>query len=889
MKLFIGKCSQIILCATVIVLLQCTSAYAQKRVKQSLNDSWKYWKGDPAKASGSNYPDSLWAVVQLPHTWNDKDVLSDGARGYYRGPGWYRKKIRFKPEFSSRKHYLYFEGANQVSDVYINGNHAGQHKGGYTAFCFDITPWIKFGDDNVVAVRVDNSHHPDIPPLSADFTFYGGIYRDVFLISTSQIHFDMLDHASGGVYIETPQVSKTSASVKIRARVINELPSNKKVTIKTVIKNRDGIEVSSVLKKITINANALSEIELFCQLTQNIQLWSPAYPYLYSTETSIIENGMVADNITTSLGLRWFKFDPEKGFYLNGEPLKLTGANRHQDYLGKGNALSDDQHRRDLALLKSMGGNFIRLAHYPQDPAVLDETDKLGLVVWEEIPLVNEVTISKGHHENSATMLREMIRQHYNHPSIVLWGYMNEIYWMHRFLPADTIEAHTRETLALAKNLEVLTRKEDPTRYTGMALHNYPLYQQTGLDTISQVTGWNLYHGWYYDKYEDFGKFLDDFHTRNPRQPIIISEYGAGADERLHSMTPEKFDFTTEGQKLFYQQIFPQILARPFVAGSSIWNLIDFGSERRIDATPHINNKGILTAAREPKDVYFYYQAALSNKPILKIAETNWTYRSGYASNSIDKEAQQTVQVFTNLPEAELFMNGKSLGRKKTENYEVVWNTNFSDGDHLLSVRSEQNGQVYEDYLSITFHLLPFDLKKNPFTEIAINAGCSYDYYEPGSRLAWVYDKKYTPGSWGYIGGKPLYIANKIGTKEDILGTDDDPLYQTMRIGAQGYRFDVTDGEYEIELLWVEPYPQSRRFVDGHESPHHPGGQRIFDVAVNDKVVLESFDLLKTYGYNRPVRKKFYAECANGSGLTITFTPVKGEATISALKVRRLK
>ncbi len=871
---------------TLLVLIAGFGLNAQNREKSSLNYHWYFSKTDSLKGQIEDIKDSA-KIVNIPHTWNDKDVLDDGERGYYRGVAWYAKSLHLKKEVG-KKYFLYFEGANQETTLYVNGQKAGEHVGGYSAFQFDITPFLNPAGDNLIKIKVDNAHHPDIPPLSADFTFFGGIYRDLFLIKTSSVHFSMNDYASSGVYISTPTVNEDYARVLVKSILKNDTDKAQKIKLEHDIIDSDGKIIYERKQKFNLNPFEEMTSSFDSEKIKDIQLWSPEHPNLYRVVSKIIQDDVVIDQVDNPLGFRWFRFDANEGFFLNGKPLKLMGANRHQDFWGKGNALSDDLHRRDMQLLKDMGANFIRLAHYPQDPAILQAADELGLLVWEETPLVNEVTLSKAHDEHSKLMVKEMVRQHFNHPSVIMWGYMNEIYWAHRFLDENVVDAHTEATVKLAQELENLVRQEDPTRYTAMACHNYPLYESSKITEIPMIVSWNLYHGWYYDTFEDFGKYMDEQHEKYPDRIHFISEYGAGSDVRLHSTNPERFDFTVEGQKRFLESFLSQLFERPYIAGASVWNLIDFNSERRIDAIPHLNSKGLAEADRTPKDTYFLFQAALSDQPVLKIAETNWKHRAGYPLND-EPFVNQPVQVYSNAKTVELFQNGKSLGVKSIENFSAIWQVPFTDGEHeIIAKTQDENYSI--DKLIIDFNFMPYGLKSSTEKiEIALNAGSNYSFFDTDGQVTWLQDKAYLPGSWGYVDGEPLYVANKIGTKEDIQTiTEFIPLYQTMRVGAKAYRFDVTAGKYEVELLWVEPYPKSRRFVEGIESPEHEGGLRIFDVVINGKTLIENLDLLKDYGYNYPFRKKWEIQVEDRQQINIEFLNKKGESLISGIRIRQV-
>ncbi|MBP2833674.1 DUF4982 domain-containing protein [Aquimarina sp. U1-2] len=869
-----------LLCSLIFIFS--STIQAQVRVKTSINSLWKFNKQEESP-SKTNINTNNWEIVNLPHTWNNEDVLDDGNRGYYRGKGWYYKKLEVEFKTSTKNYFLHFEGANQHTKIFVNGSQAGEHKGGYSAFTIDITPYLLKDQSNELLIMVDNAHDKNIPPLSADFTFFGGIYRDVFLIETSKTHFNLLDYGSKGIFVSTPKVSSDKANIQIKGSIRSASKNLKTHSVHYTIYDSKGTTVAQGNTQITSGKKDELSIFLIDKIEiKNPALWSPDTPDLYTLDISIHKKEEVLDREYINFGIRTFSFDANTGFYLNEKPLKLIGANRHQDFPGKGNALSDDTHRSDLRLIKEMGGNFIRLAHYPQDPAILEEADRIGLMVWEETPLVNEVTLSKEHDQTSEIMLKEMIRQHYNHPSVIMWGYMNEIYWAHRFIDKDIVDQHTKATVNLAKKLEAIARKEDPTRYTAMALHKYPLYEGSKIDEIPQIVGWNLYHGWYYDTFDDFGKFLDEQHKKHPNRIHFVSEFGAGSDPRFHSLHPERFDFTIEGHKRMMESYYQQIMERPYISGATVWNLIDFSSERRIDPNPHVNNKGLVSANRKPKDVYFFFKAALSKKPYLKIAETNWTDRSDLQTKKLP------VQVYSNLEKIELFQNGKSLGLQKVINHSATWEVMFQEGKNVFEAINPLE-KYPKDILTINYKGIPEKISNKDNVDISINSGSNHSFYDPIGKNTWLVDKKYESGSWGYLDGEPLYVAKKIGTKEDILTLKEDiGLYQTMRRNTAGYQFDLKDGWYEVELLFVEHYPKSRRFVDGVESPKHKGGTSVFDVIVNNSTVLKNLDMLKTYGYNYPIRKKVIIRSTKNKGIRVHLKSKQGSTFISAIRIRSL-
>ncbi|GIM54511.1 hypothetical protein CAPN005_11580 [Capnocytophaga cynodegmi] len=853
------------------------------RSKVSFDSGWLFQKDSIGDAILPNVDSFNWQPVQLPHTWNDKDVLADGKRGYYRGIAWYKKSFRLVPE-SERQYFLQFEGSNQVTEVFVNGKFAGKHIGGYSSFNVELTPFLNLSGEQYISVKVDNSFDKNIPPLSADFTFFGGIYRPVHLITTGNKHFSMSDYGGPGIYISTTKVSEKKAEVTIEYYLQNKSNQKVKLSLETSIKKDTESVLAEKRSNVTIEASSDMIFKVTFKNVENFELWSTEKPVVYYVESSLKENGKTLDNLTQPLGFRWFSFDANKGFFLNGKNVKLIGANRHQDRIPYGNALSDDMHRQDMQLLKEMGANFLRNAHYPQATEILDNSDQLGFVVWEEIPLVNEVNVSEEHNQNAGNMLKEMIKQHYNHPSIFIWAYMNEIYWAHRFKPEQEIPIRNKATLELTQRLENLTRQTDPYRYTAIAMHNYPLYDESGIGDIPMIAGWNLYHGWYYDKYEDFGKYMDEQHKKYPNRIHFISEYGAGSDVRLYSEKPEKFDFTMEEQVRFIQSLTSQIIARPYISGGAIWNLVDFSSERRVDATSHMNNKGLVTHNRKPKDAYFLMQALLSEKPVATFGypfRTDWKH---IATSPSDTLVPVRMYAFSNREKLSLLINNQFHSVSQTRNGMAVWDLSLPEGKYVFSL--QENGKNIQNK-SIQTKLIPYQFKTSKEIDIAMNLGANYAFIDSRTGQYWLPEKEYSEGSFGFIGGKQLYVGDKIGTKEDILAVDEeDPLYQAIRVGMSEFRADVPEGVYEVEVLMVEYVPKSRRFADEDKEVTRQPNKRIFSIFANESLIEENLDLGANYGLNVPYRLVFKTKVTKDNGLSIKFQPIKGEPVVSGIRVR---
>ena len=550
------------------------SLSAQREMK-TINDGWEFRK--PA--------DTEWTSVNIPHTFN-----LDAYRqpNYYQGKGLYRRVLTLPEVDPHRRYYLKIDAASKAAEVTVNGKSAGSHAGGYTAFVVDVTDYIQ--KENIIEITVDNGRK-DITPISADFTFWGGIYRDVWLVSTPEQHFRMDNMGSDGVFVSTPEVNGQRGKIQVKGEVTNDAETAVTLEVQNQIYSPQGDLLQTRKQKVKLKAGETREFGYVSDVIANPDLWSPETPSLYKVKTQLLnpKTNEVIDEKTNKVGFRWFAFDGNKGFSLNGKPYKLRGVNRHQDQAPVGVALDDEAHRRDIRLIKELGCNFIRISHYPQDDAIVEMCDELGLLAWEEIPIINIVPDTPGYADNCELNLREMIRQHYNHPSIIAWGYMNEI--LLTVPPVDSPEWQPckERTVALAQRLEAALKEEDSSRVSVMAFNMTNLYNEIGLD-LEDVVGWNLYQGWYVDKLEDFNKWCEDQHRRYPHHPMIISEWGAGSDRRLHTTEGRAFDFSMEYQQTYVEHYLPFIEEKEWISGCTYWNFIDFNVAARQESMPRVNN-----------------------------------------------------------------------------------------------------------------------------------------------------------------------------------------------------------------------------------------------------------------------------------------------------------
>lgn len=835
------------------------SLSAQREMK-TINDGWEFRK--PA--------DTEWTSVNIPHTFN-----LDAYRqpNYYQGKGLYRRVLTLPEVDPHRRYYLKIDAASKAAEVTVNGKSAGSHAGGYTAFVVDVTDYIQ--KENIIEITVDNGRK-DITPISADFTFWGGIYRDVWLVSTPEQHFRMDNMGSDGVFVSTPEVNGQRGKIQVKGEVTNDAETAVTLEVQNQIYSPQGDLLQTRKQKVKLKAGETREFGYVSDVIANPDLWSPETPSLYKVKTQLLnpKTNEVIDEKTNKVGFRWFAFDGNKGFSLNGKPYKLRGVNRHQDQAPVGVALDDEAHRRDIRLIKELGCNFIRISHYPQDDAIVEMCDELGLLAWEEIPIINIVPDTPGYADNCELNLREMIRQHYNHPSIIAWGYMNEI--LLTVPPVDSPEWQPckERTVALAQRLEAALKEEDSSRVSVMAFNMTNLYNEIGLD-LEDVVGWNLYQGWYVDKLEDFNKWCEDQHRRYPHHPMIISEWGAGSDRRLHTTEGRAFDFSMEYQQTYVEHYLPFIEEKEWISGCTYWNFIDFNVAARQESMPRVNNKGLFYNDRTPKDVAYYFKSMWRKDiPVLRIASRDWKVRVG-------KEGEtQQIKLYSNLPEVELFVNGESAGKQVTDNCHAVFNVVLPVGTSVLTAQGVYGNKPVEDVMTIDFRPLP-DLSEGD--ELAINVGSNCFFTSALSNLTWLPDRPYVPGSWGYVSGEAR------STTSEIVNTVDVPLYQTRREGEFTYKIDAPDGNYEVELLMADVTRPAAQLANllGKNKSEETAGETHFNIVICGRQVETNFSPADGGRY-RTAFKRRYIVCNEEGCITIALEAVKGKPFISGIKVRKL-
>lgn len=659
------------------------------RQQINLNTNWKFNRADVSGAQNPTFNDGSWQSVSVPHTWNAADG-ADGGGNYYRGIGWYRRHYTPPTSLAGKTLYLQFAGVNQVADVWINGTHLGQHVGGYARFRFAATSTLRLGQDNVIAVKVSNAHRTDVAPLQADFTFMGGVYRDVSLWAVDPLQVRMLDFASSGVYLRQRGVTASSATVDVTAKLFNNSGASRSVATRTVITDPAGTVVADQTAPArTLAANSGTDFVQTLTIANPRRWDGRADPFLYRANVEVRDTaaGTVTDVVTEPLGLRSYSVDAATGFTLNGRALDLHGVNLHQDFAGVGWAETEAQHARDWELIDEVGANTVRLAHYQHDQSDYDRADRLGAVVWAEIPHVDFTTNSAGYTANTELALRELIRQNYNHPSIVFWGIGNE---------QRTNDATTNNLLA---RLAGVVNAEDPDR---LSTYAGAIVSDTGaVNNHAEVSGYNKYYGWYNGSYNDLGGWADGLHSANPTRRISLSEYGAGANVTQHALNPPKPSTTgafhpEEYQSLLHEASWKQMKTRNFVWGKYVWNMFDFAADARAEgAQPGINDKGLVTRDRQiRKDSFYWYKANWSAAPTVYLTSRRWTTRTNAATE---------IKVYSNAATVTVTLNGTSLGARSSTDRIFKWTgVTLARGQNTVTATATINGTTHTDTVTWT-------------------------------------------------------------------------------------------------------------------------------------------------------------------------------------------
>lgn len=640
----------------------------------------KGWGYRPVSDTGLK---SSMKQVTVPHTWNANYI--PGTRSYNREMMVYRRDLEITPDMKDKRLFLYFEGVNSSATVLVNNKSVGSHKGGYTAFCMEVTDYAKQGI-NKLEVWVTNAYNPEILPISGDFNIYGGIHRPCHLLVTEQDCISPLFYASPGVFIHQDKVSEKQAQITVETML--SLSGKKQgLKVRTTIEDAKGNIISQNIEQNVTNENVKQPFVI-----EHPVLWNAKQnPHLYKVIVELLDDGKVIDRVEQRTGLRYFSVDADKGFFLNGKYLDLYGFCLHEEVEGKGSALSAEDHERDMELVKESGATSLRLVHYPHSESIYHLSDENGIVLWTEIPMVGPggydfcgFINTDGLKEHARQVLKELVYQKYNHPSICFWGIFNEIRTNY-----DNAEPFARELHELYKEI-------DPSRLTTLASCDDPKFYQH----CSDLMAWNKYIGWYGSRNapETAGNFFDKAKAASNGKPVAISEYGGGANVEHHfsmkenDVKPSGQFHPEEGQTYIHEGNWSAFAQRPYMWAKYIWVFADFQSSIRNEGgKPGINDKGLVTYDRKiKKDAFYFYKASWSTEPMIYITSRRFTERP---------EANVQVKVYSNLRENTLYVNGKKIGKQKSDSlHRVVWqNVTLSKGENRIRVEGKSKAGVIED------------------------------------------------------------------------------------------------------------------------------------------------------------------------------------------------
>lgn len=657
----------------------------QAREVTSFCSGWEFKKGPfPTEVlQAVNRWNTPWKPVTLPHTWNADDMQKK-VSDFYQGAGYYRKKYVFSEELKEKRLFLRFEGVGSCAEVYVNGLLAGTHKGGYSAFVCEIGRLVKFGQENEIMVKADNTARPDVIPVNhVLFGVYGGIYRPVWLVVTDPCHIAVTDCASPGVYITQKNVSQKKADITVKVKLDNATLTPLPLELENAIYSQEGKLIKKHRQTLELTPQGMQMYESHFRLS-NPHLWQGRKdPYLYKVVSRLWQGAEVVDEVVQPLGVRKFEAIAGKGFYLNGEKYPMYGVTRHQDWWGLGSALSNREHDFDLEQIMDIGATTVRFAHYQQSDYLYSRCDSLGLIIWAEIPFVNQVTGQEW--DNAHQQMRELIRQSFNHPSIYIWGIHNEVYHPHAY------------TAALTQSIHELCKLEDPDRYTvsvnGYGRVDHPVNQQ------ADIQGMNRYFGWYERKIQDIVPWIEKMEKEYPWQRFMLTEYGADANiAHQTEILGDALNWTSP----FYPETFQTktheyqwgvIAKHPYILASYLWNMFDFAvptSKRGSMAAR--NMKGMMTFDRQlKKDSYFWYKANWSQEPVLYLTQRR---------NKLRERQETSVTVYSNIGEPKVYLNGvlqEGIRQGYTAVHYVLDRVHLADGKNSLKAVVMHQGKEYVD------------------------------------------------------------------------------------------------------------------------------------------------------------------------------------------------
>lgn len=860
------------------------AAQAEARTVRSLVDGWRF-KQDNALtgAETPGFDDSAWQQVSAPHTWNRVGYYISNPATHLntaeninktQGIGWYRLTFTPGAEFNRKRAWLEFDAASRIAEVWLNGVKLGSHAGGFSRFRLDATAALRPGAANVLVVKADGSMpmgERATLPLAGDFFVHGGLYRPARLIATDDVHVEMLDHGGPGVYASTSSIEGGTATLAVRALLRND--GKRAARTDAVIKLVDaaGVTVAEKPVRMTLAAGQTTTIEQDLTVPK-AHLWHGVEdPYLYRLVVEL-QAGKARDRVDQAFGIRQFRIDPDKGFFLNGKPYPLRGTGLHQDLEGKGWAMTEADFTADVAMLRELGANSIRLTHYQWGPMIHDLADRTGLILWDEIPLVTLFAQGRGGgrsyvRENAMQQLRELIRQNYNHPSVVTWGIANEVDFgasMPGFLGSNPEGA---TPIPLLRELNALAKAEDPTRPTTQAncCEGRLFAANVEIPIVASeadLSGVNRYFGWYYGALGDLGPHLDSLRAKRPNQPISVSEYGAGGAITIHTDDPTGGLPDSRGRRQpeeymshVHEDDWRTILARPYLWGTWIWNGNDFATTvRREGDANDINTKGLVTYDRKiRKDAFYFYKANWNPAPTVHINGRRYADRA-YRQNDL--------RVYSNAPETTLTLNGRPLGTKADCTLNVcVWPAVKLDiGENVIVATGRFPSGEQQDRMVL-------QAAPRTATEVRIDSGALVA--GDGGTVRFGSDTFFTGGKPGTVSQVAQY--GKAEVAKPIVGAQHTEVASTFREGEFRYRIPLSDGTYTVTLTFMEPTAKA--------------GERKFDVLAGGKAVVRDLDIAAAAGAPlTAVTRRFPATVRRGV-LELEFKPKLGQAIISSIEV----
>jgi len=851
---------------------------ADLRQTVELTTGWRFRLGNPGTgAQEVGYPDASWTRVSLPHTWNrvgyykpDPSAHRNRADNVNKtqGVGWYRLSFD-APSFSGKKAWLEFDAASRTAEIWLNGQRIGEHRGGFSRFRFDVTGTLRPGKLNLLAVRVDNSQPSegsptsDVLPYTGDFFVHGGLYRPARLILTDPVHIDMMDLGGPGVYARTRSIAPGEARVDVISKLRNDSPGDQKATLAIALLDASGRIAARSLVPVDLAAGSGS-IATTTLTVPHPRLWQgTADPYLYTLRAELRrKDGRALDLLQQPFGIRIIRLDPERGFFLNGKPLRLHGVGLHQDFEGKGWAQSPQDVATSFSIIREMGANAIRLTHYEHGQPIHELADHYGLILWDEIPLVTAWTLRKSQTQptpalvaNARQQLQELIRQNYNHPSVAVWSIANEVdFGPHQPGALREPGSAVADPVPLLRQLNALAKREDSSRPTVLA--NCCEERGSGIPPVEDVVdanGANRYFGWYYGKPEELDAHLDLLRAKRPWQPLAVTEYGAGAATTVHSDNPLGGPANAGGsqqpeeyQSWVHEQTWPIINSKPYLWASWLWNAFDFASTVRHEGdSEDLNTKGLVTYDRRTrKDAFYFYKANWTSTPTVHINGRRYVDRAYPVTD---------VRVYSNAPSTLLKLNGVRLAARSHCPQDVcVWqNVRLREGTNLLIAEAAFRKEIVED--EVRWRLAPDSARS-----FRIDSGALVAAHSTSAHF----------GSDAFFEGGHAGSAYR---KDAILSASPDrDLLSSYREGKFHYRIPVENGRYRITLGFIEPRPRTRRE---------------FNVLANGVPVLSRFNILATAGAPMTAVERSFAVSINTGMLDLDFEPLEGEALVSEVQV----